>query len=491
MNEQQTDYKFLSFALVALFILCIMGYCIWLVRGILPIIGYVIIGILILATGCGVAVMLAWTWRFVTQIKTTEIPATGLLVQSITGRELIAPMTSNRVKVAKYRNTTVVEPDVPTLEEMITDGVIQWGLLQLHMGFTVTKSGLIPEIDQWPGSILLAGTSGSGKSRRAIMTIIQALFGEVRILLCDPHEKKPDGLAKLLAPLGDYITIASGKQQILQLAETFENEMCMRMEFGVDNPVKWLIIFDEWAHIMRRYSEDEKELLLRTVLGAANEYRGFGGFAMIITQVLKEDAMGDTEIRRGMAKTFLHQISLEYASYIFEAKWARLAASQPKKYCVYRDAGGGSKQIITPFVGDEAVVWVANWLKQHMPVEYLPDHLAPLQLERPKTRVSPVSEPENMSETPLLEASKGYDQMTEELGDSTETAIDIQREQSYTEDEEKELLNGYEAYVASLAENQKPSRKGLRLFLGKNAKWHTRVIVPVLNNHKLLMQKEN
>jgi hypothetical protein len=304
--------------------------------------------------------------RYATKANDFEIGEFGTAIRDGVGRTRVyAPMTTNQVKISQNKKKVMVVPEVPTIIELIDTGVIAVGQLAMHMGFEQTKGGLVPLIDAWPGTFAIAGMGRSGKTRRVITIVMQAILGGARIYICDPHAKKKDGLGKILAPLAPWITIVEGPEGIVEISKAFVREMKRRKAEGGDNLQPWIIIYDEWSDLMgdNDISDDDKAIMIEVVEDCSALYAGFNGFAGIIGQKWLNDECGGTTIRRLLHKVFVHRIHPDFASYFLKAKYAKVADDLLVKECFYKVNGGETKKIVTITVPDDAAEWFAGWLE--------------------------------------------------------------------------------------------------------------------------------
>lgn len=377
-----------AFFILTVIILATVGYGLYLVRGILPYVGYFAVGAACLFLFCGVIAGIIYIARFVTKADEYVIGESGTALRNALGQvTLIAPMTANQAKIARIKNRVTVTPVVPSIIEEIATGVICLGQLAMHMGYEETKGGLVPVIDKWPGTFGIAGRGRSGKTRRVLTIIMQALMGRARVFICDPHAAKDDSLARLLAPLSKWLIIAKSDEEIVQVSRVFLNEMENRTQGFSQDKTPWLIVYDEWSRMMvsDKVDEDGRELLKYVVLHCSTEYAGFYGFAGIIGQVWTEDEAGGTDIRRSLHKAFIHQLNAEYARFFLKGRWANKAEDLTTRQCLYR-VDGEVKQIITHTVPDDAALWFAEWLMENMPPEELDGPTPPVRLGMPESK---------------------------------------------------------------------------------------------------------
>src|SRR5487761_981014 len=203
---------------------------------------------------CGLAWAIISTLRHATRADYVEMGEFGGYYRNALGRVTpLAPMIAAPTKVNKATAKVEIVPEVPTLFDLIDAGEIAPGQLQMVMGYDkaqLLKGILQLIVGSWPGTHAVAGKGRSGKTRRVIGMIAQALIAGARVIVCDPHYSKLDSLARSLEPLEKYLTIARGEEQIVAASREFLREM----EARVDDPTRpclpWLIVYDEWSREM-------------------------------------------------------------------------------------------------------------------------------------------------------------------------------------------------------------------------------------------------
>jgi hypothetical protein len=372
ISESQAvhDTKIWAGAVAGIAVLGIVGYAVYLVRAYLPVLGFAILVALGILLVVGVVTAVVWLLHYVFKATAFDIGEFGTVMQWFGKKTLYAPMTTNTVKVSQRKGKVTVTPEVSSIIELIETGVICIGQLAMHMGFEQEKGGLLPVVDAWPGTFAIAGRGRSGKTRRVISIIFQALIGGARVFVCDPHATKPDGLAKELEALAPWIVFVRGAENCASAARTFRNEMNRRVKEGIDGGVQpWLIIFDEWSALMTGGLPDEdKEVMIEVVQECSTQYAGYLGFAGIIGQKWLAEECGGTTIRRSLHKVFVHQLDPDYAKFLLPSRYAKKANELLIKECFYQVAGE-VKRIVSITVPDDSHIWLADWLMEHMPPE--------------------------------------------------------------------------------------------------------------------------
>lgn len=485
-------------------VVALIGIGIWTVRGYLIYVGYAALIAAFLVLACGVALPVIFVLRFATRADKHDIGEFGTILQGALGHMAsYAPMTTNTVKITQRKGKTTITPIVPSIIELIDTGVIAVGQLSMHMGFEQSKGGLIPVIDAWPGTFAIAGRGRSGKTRRVISIIFQAIIAGARIFICDPHITKPDGLGKILKALSPWLTIVEGDNAIIDTSRLFLGEMERRVDdkaASIHQP--WIIIYDEWSRLMTtdKIEDDDREILISVVTECSRQYAGYNGFAGIIGQSWTNEDCGGTTIRRSLHKAFIHQLSSEYAKFFFKGKWPNLAEDLNTRECLYRE-GSQVKKIVTMAVPDNAAAWFADWLYEHIPSETLP---APAtaqpnrQIEPPRQRREApqrriteqlafpnTPSPEKREEIELENIIEGEPMNTvNELHKPGETVECFTEEKNYSPEEELQVIL---ASVEIVQQGKKITRTGIRDHLKWNNKQYSRIIMPVCDKRKIAM----
>jgi hypothetical protein len=393
----------------------VLGYTLYLVRGILQYLGLLLVGALAILILCGIAAPIVLLLRMAMIPKYQESGQHGGYFATILGRVQAAPPLASLETRAGSRagRTTVTEmalPVIPSLLDLIEQQVIAPGKMEMVMGYdalTLKRGSLEIVTGSWPGTHAVAGKGRSGKTRRVIAMVVQALVSGAHVVICDPHATKPDSLARALEPLEPWLKIARGEREIAQVSHDFFGEMELRVsglseEKHDDGQYKpWLIVFDEWSRLMTTQSieEDDREIMKLTATNCATQYAGYGGYCCIIGQLWTQDATGGTEIRRSIQAAFVHQLHEEYARFFFsKAKWYNRAGELNRRACIYKDTDGIIREIVTMTVPDDACMRVAELLTRlQVPQLALATQEESAQLSEPHT--------EKLAELPSQSAS--------------------------------------------------------------------------------------
>ncbi len=270
-------------------------------------------------------------------------------------------------------------PPIPSISQLIGTSVHVGQTDMLH-GFEVVNGSLEEVRGEPPITAIVAGRGGSGKTRRIILMVFQAILafhavGGGKITICDPHWIKPDGLANVLAPFADWLHFARTDDEIIAAAKEHVAEMESRLtpqgSLHGEGLQPRLIIIDEFGRLMK--SEDisakDKHILTKCVRETAVQWRGVKGRAWIGGQEFTADAIGDTAIRKDAQDIFCHQLSDEYASFLFtkDTKAQRLVQKIGRRECVYKDTDNGVRRIATITVDDPEIDVMVAYLARCVP----------------------------------------------------------------------------------------------------------------------------
>lgn len=402
METLQGIKRFIATVLALAFII-LVGLGVFAVRELFPLVGILAIVSASILLICGVAWVVVSTIRHATRADYFEMGEFGGYFRNALGRTTpLAPMIAAPTKISKATGKVEITPEVPTLFDLIDAGEIVVGQLEMIMGYAAIelKKGILQLIaGPWPGTHAVAGKGRSGKTRRVIGEVTQALIAGARVIVCDPHYTKPDSLANSLAPLEKYLIIARGEAQIVAAARDFMREMEARVDDKNHLCSPWLIIFDEWSRLMNtnnnKMDDDGRELLMETALRCSTEFAGYLGYCCLIGQVWTNEAAGGTDVRRSLQSVFIHQLSAEYAQFFLRAaKWKNRAEELKRRECIYKDNDGAITEILTIGVPDDTAQRVAGYLaSQGFPAIAAPASLPPLPEYQEPARLGDRGEP--------------------------------------------------------------------------------------------------
>jgi|SRR5579872_184014 len=352
-------------SMATVIILGTVAYALYLVRQYIIVVGYVwLISLLVLPT-IAVVFLVVCLIRYAVKEDYYDIGMYGTRVKSLIGRPaLLPPMAQTTATNAARIAKTSVQTAIPTLADLLALGEICYGMTDMILGYL--EAGQVNR-GPWPRTFAVAGKGRSGKTRRVVFMVIQALMSGAHITVCDPHHTKQDSITRELEPLAPWIHFAGTDEEIISAADGFLNEMERRVSTPSDVTPR-LIIFDEWSRLMTRIDPDDTEKLIEVVTATSQEYAGYGGFACVIGQTWVAEECGGTKIRRALHAVFVHRIDTDYAKYLIKpARWHKQTEQLDTGHCLYQDLDGKIQKLIMPYVEDGAAVKVAELLRQVNP----------------------------------------------------------------------------------------------------------------------------
>lgn len=346
--------------------------------------------------------------------------------------EQTAQRQQNERQLGQPQSST--PPSPPSISQLLGKSVRSGQTDMLH-GFEITNGRLEEVRGELPITAIVAGRGGSGKTRRIILMVFQAILafhaaGGGKITICDPHWIKPDGLANVLAPFADWLHFARTDEEIIAAAKEHVAEMESRLtpqgSLHGEGLQPRLIIIDEFGRLMKseNISTKDKHILTKCVRETAVQWRGVKGRAWIGGQEFTQDAIGDTAIRKDAQAIFCHQLSDEYASFLFprDTKAQRLVQQIGRRESVYKDEDNGVRRIATITVDDPEIDTMVAYLTRCVPRQVTQRRQAQQIPKRPRTQTQ--------SEQRAVAQQQGaafYLARTEELAPKQPSTVSRQR----------------------------------------------------------------
>jgi len=378
-------------SIATLIIVGVIGYAVYLVRQYIPIVGYIWLASLAIIPTLGVIFLVIFLIKYTLKEEYYDIAMYGTRVKAIfSNPSLLPPMgtttATNAARIAKSK--TNIQTAIPTLADLLALGEIYYGMTDMILGYL--EAGQVNR-GPWPRTFAVAGKGRSGKTRRVVFMVIQALMGGAHITICDPHHTKHDSLTKELDPLALWIHFAGSDKEIISASEEFLDEMESRVRTNSEEmPQPRLIIYDEWSRLMTRIEQEDTEKLIEVVTATSQEYAGYGGYACVIGQSWIAEECGGTKIRRALHAVFVHRIDVDYAKFLIKpAKWYKQTEQLETGHCLYQDLDGKIQKLIMPYVEDGAAVKVAELLRQVAPpaeTERIAEHASASTSNQPVER---------------------------------------------------------------------------------------------------------
>lgn len=369
----------------------VAGYSLFLLHAYFIYLGYALFGGAFIVLLCVIAFPVVALIRYATHGTFYDVGSSGGYYKTPLGRmQPLPPMTAIGAKtIAEKKRIVDVTPVVPTITDLIESGDIRQGSLEMVMGYdamALRKSILELVKGPWPGTHAVAGKGRSGKTRRVVAEIAQALIAGAKVTICDPHSTKRDSLVNELKPLEPWLhIIAHNEEEVIEASREFFTEMESRVDrvslevigYVDDDPDKpiytpRLIVYDEWPRLMTtsRIEDEDREIMITTAENCSKEYAGYDGFCCLIGQAWTLASCGSTDIRRLLFDAFIHNLNAEFASFFFrQKKWQNRAEELKSRECLYKNYSGEVREIITIGVPDDAAIKVAEYLMRVSPPE--------------------------------------------------------------------------------------------------------------------------
>lgn len=478
-------FTFLWIASIAsVIIIGVVGYAVYLVRAYIVILGYVWLVSLAILPTLGLTFAGVCLVKFILKPDIIEIGPSGNLLRLFNRTTEYHPLgiKEHRVRVREEKEKF----QVPALLDILKSGLLGAG--DLLLGYHLEGDARWGSWDDLR-TFAVAGKSRSGKTVTMVFFILQALLAGATVYICDPHYNKPTGLLKILQPIIPFLKVAKTDQEIIAATCEFREQMLARKSGKITELRPMLIVYDEWSELLRELGTDDIELLIKTVLGCAEAYAGFNGYAMVAGHEWTARESGGKKgaaIRRGFHACFVHRLDDEYAKFLLKnaagKKAAVKAPSLPRGHAYFQDSEGELDYLLIPFYGKEkeAVYEVADMLKQ-LPSPQNYEKLSPGQ----KT-TGPLSLPlelsgESVKAVKQLQAPRETSESVTLTGESFTVEIEDQADGMYTPEKEKAIILAAFELATS---GQKVTRSGIRDRLGwTNKQWD--IIKAVCDKHRI------
>lgn len=216
-------------------------------------------------------------------------------------------------------------------------------------------------------NIGLGGTSGTGKSWTATALAAQHILGGGRLIIIDPHGRKPEGLTPRLAPFAPafFCQPAIDLADVSDVVAMVRREVVARKEGKSGRP--WLVIVDEYAALMRSSAGEAVGAMVEEL---GQEGRGFGLTALVSSQVWNGTRAGGSEVRDALASHIIHRIRPAQARMLTGLPADALPNDLyrlPKGHFYLLDTSGELRRVAAPRMSAQAVAQVAGLLTDAAP----------------------------------------------------------------------------------------------------------------------------
>lgn len=436
-QRARSDFKFWLGSVGAVIVLGVSFYGVYLVRQYISYIGWIIIISVGVLPAVGIVALVVWLVKYILKAEIIEIGPSGNLIRHFGKVSEYHPLAPKEYRAkAQVQKKEEELPVIPTLAEVLKNGLLS--NMQLLLGYHLDGTARYGVWDDLR-TFVVAGKSRSGKTVTMVFFIVQALLGGAQVWVCDPHYRKKTGLLHVLEPLLPYLKVARTDTEIVSLVRSFKKEMQSRIDgkSTLGHPV--LLVVDEWSRLLRTLAPSDVDVLVDTILGCAEEYAGYDGYAMIAGQEWTARESGGKKggaIRRGFHAIFLHRIDVDYAKYLFTSQRARKVAKNanntPTGHAHFQDSEGELDYLLIPYYGSEkeGLIEAAQQLQE---LKAGPEYL---QLESGYTdsRATNV----NTVNTEVTSKQRTETGVNTALGPFQGTSLDVYSEGTYSEHDTEE-----------------------------------------------------
>lgn len=161
---------------------------------------------------------------------------------------------------------------------------------------------------------LILGGSGTGKSNTVSIKVEEAIKDGWRLIVIDPHRRKPDSLYNRIKEYSDCFIrfdwlpdgVAFEDEQIKAVLRWFNDEYKHRLQTGDQSFGDVLLICDEVGYVADLDDEETVKLLKRIAKVCGNESRGFGMAGWFINQ----NATGIAWLRKVVMTVITHKLNM-------------------------------------------------------------------------------------------------------------------------------------------------------------------------------------
>jgi hypothetical protein len=161
---------------------------------------------------------------------------------------------------------------------------------------------------------LILGGSGTGKSNTVSIKVEEAVKDGWRLIVIDPHRRKPDSLYNRIKEYSDRFIrfdwlpdgVAMEDDEIKNVLNWFNEEYKRRLKTGDQSFGDVLLICDEVGYVADLEDEETVKLLKRIAKVCGNESRGFGMAGWFINQ----NATGIAWLRKVVMTVITHKINM-------------------------------------------------------------------------------------------------------------------------------------------------------------------------------------
>ncbi len=359
-------FKIWAASLASVIVLAVSGLAVWRVWPYVPILGMAILASVAIIFLAGASAGVILLVRLFYHADVIQVDQHGAYIRRFKTVTALPPLEAIPQKTSA---TKIVEaaPLIPSVSQLLEQGLIGKG--QLLLGF---YSDGTPRYGAWSDirTFAVGGKSRSGKTVTMFFLILQAVLARVSsITVCDPHYTKPTGLANMLRPLGDFVTLVGTKDAILSAVDDFSAELERRIAGASGEPR--LLVIDEWTRIARH--KDMLKLIQWTVMAAGQEGAGYDMYIMLGGQLWQASASGGNKLKDSLHAAFAHRLDTRQSREIIPAQYAKKTPGLETGHCFLYDTDGRTEQLVMPL----GVVADAVKVRQIITASLVPQVTAP------------------------------------------------------------------------------------------------------------------
>jgi hypothetical protein len=205
--------------------------------------------------------------------------------------------------------------------------------------------------------LLVLGMSSSGKTTTIVEKIANAVRGRCKIIINDPHGRKPDSLLNRIYPLKPALwpntVFAIEHDDIVKNVRIAAKELNKRVKGG-DCSIPVILVVEEWNRLMRDKDIAKELKYVAETLG--QEGRNFNVYAIFVCQQIT----GNADLRKSVISAIVHRCDKSESELIIPAKYAKFSLELKTGYTFVRDADGLTEPLQQVYITLQDVQEIAN-----------------------------------------------------------------------------------------------------------------------------------
>jgi hypothetical protein len=290
-NHIMKDLKISLIVCIAVILFTVAGISIWLVREWLPLVGFILLGALVLGVLIAIAYGIEHLHRRFHRYEHIPVSQYGSVIHRRNHVQIIAPHHVS-TSYKSLPESRIVESDVSsaaslpflTFRELLEQGVIQSALKQGKMILGYYTTGEL-RYGSWLDlySCGVGGVSGSGKSTSVRFLLFQAILAGARLVMVDPHIDEPEeSLAAQFKSFKDVHALppcGESEKDVARRIAWLMKEYLRRKAKGIKGP-PLIFVLDEFNAIIRRLPDELRKQLANLLFTVEQGGRKFGLFVV-------------------------------------------------------------------------------------------------------------------------------------------------------------------------------------------------------------------